>query len=583
MSTFIIHAMSFRIHNSSSASSWDYLKHLSELNGLFHYNLKFENYALEVVTYSANPELENFESRSDFAVKVRVSSNEKSRLDRWAEVLIRKDRVSIQTDLYGSVPVWVNLENHQISNVFPAIQRSQSVDPIGLLDLLAFGHPLWANTVWTDISLLDPDTETTFTTTGSSWRATNSESLGTWRRAVNQPRRESKATKTDNFRDLNNTLVEEAFDRFEEIILPLSSGYDSRLILAAISEIPSLARKTRTFTYGPRGSIEVRSAQRLARLAGVEWHQIELDTDFLTEHYLHQTSSIFGASLHMHSMYQGRFWDHLKETDVLDSGRTCLTSGFMTGVPAGQHVGKMLKQQNQPYGGLAAFTQSSWWKRSELLELGFSANDLEDVARRISATQDLFEADEIRKTIWLDCVTRQRNFISYYPRFFEWKIPVVSPHCNEEYLNFMLSLPDHRLKNRVFVEEFLSKHYPDLNKVPSDSNLFGRKGSRIGTLFLLSRLLMGRLGETISPLKSLGIPEITFDEDAIKNPLNDPLFGLIEEKLIPLLSNSLDSEKLSAKITADRLLVEKGDLAAYYRQISFQALSLDASRSESLF
>jgi len=575
--------MSFRIFDPSDAFMSGHLKRLSDLNGLFHYELSFEKYAFEIVTYTENVALENFVPTNNTRVKIRVSSNEKSRLDRWAEITISNYEISIQTDLYGSVPIYANVMRREISNVFPSVQKSKDVDAIGLLELLTFGHPLWAKTAWSEISMLAPDTVTTFFTSGSSWLEGNSESLGTWKRAVNQPLQVANASQTQNFRDLNNTLVMEALADFEQVILPLSSGYDSRLILAAISEIPSIAKKTQTFTYGPRGSIEVRSAQRLARLAGVNWQHIDLDTDFLTERYIKQTAAIFGASLHMHSMYQDRFWDDVKKTKTLHDGQICVTSGFMTGVPAGQHVGKMLKNQNEFYGGLSASTQSTWWKQNELFELGFSTDDVEKVANCVSWVENLLDADGIRKSIWLDCVTRQRNFISYYPRFYEWKVPVVSPHCNEEYLMFMLSLPDRQLKDRAFVEEFLRNHYPDLNKVPSDSNLLGRQGSRMGTLLLLTRLLIGRLGEKISPLKTLGIPEITFDQDALNNTVNDPLYGLSEEKLVPLLTKSLDVEGILTKIAADKRLVDKGDLAAYYRQISLQALCLDASNSEALF
>jgi hypothetical protein len=138
--------------------------------------------------------------------------------------------------------------------------------------------------------------------------------------------------------ELNRALVRRSLADAEDIILPLSSGYDSRMIFSVLSNEKDLLAKTRCFTYGSSGSIEVEGGRRLSKLKGIEWHHVDLPCRFLTRRYLEDISNIFGASLHMHGMYQLEFFNEIKAKYGVSSA-TRLTSGFMTGVPAGQHNG----------------------------------------------------------------------------------------------------------------------------------------------------------------------------------------------------------------------------------------------------
>jgi hypothetical protein len=53
---------------------------------------------------------------------------------------------------------------------------------------------------------------------------------------------------------MNQELVKRSLSNADEITLPLSSEYDFCCVLA---NDPELAKRTRCFTYGSEGSIEV--------------------------------------------------------------------------------------------------------------------------------------------------------------------------------------------------------------------------------------------------------------------------------------------------------------------------------------
>ena len=63
-----------------------------------------------------------------------------------------------------------------------------------------------------------------------------------------------------------------------QLIVPLSGGYDSRSILAALSRLG--AKNVVCFTYGDDLSDEVEISRELARIVGYPWHYVEYSEDF---------------------------------------------------------------------------------------------------------------------------------------------------------------------------------------------------------------------------------------------------------------------------------------------------------------
>jgi hypothetical protein len=95
-----------------------------------------------------------------------------------------------------------------------------------------------------------------------------------------------------------------------DIIIPLSGGFDSRLLLSFIKD----KSRVHTYTYGltsnPNTSHEVRIAKRIAFTNNVKWKLIRLDG---YHRHLNTWDSLFGPSTHAHGMYQIEFYNQISK------------------------------------------------------------------------------------------------------------------------------------------------------------------------------------------------------------------------------------------------------------------------------
>lgn len=84
------------------------------------------------------------------------------------------------------------------------------------------------------------------------------------------------------------SAIDQAFDQLvvalngRQAVIPLTAGYDSRLILTSL-----LDRKYHNilcFTYGKPGCQEVETARKVAHIAGVRWVHTDITDDFISQH-----------------------------------------------------------------------------------------------------------------------------------------------------------------------------------------------------------------------------------------------------------------------------------------------------------
>lgn len=392
--------------------------------------------------------------------------------DRYLKVEISADAVVVTTDYVGSIPLFYSVRGHlSLSNIEPMVvldsaARQADVSYENIFGFLKYSHYIWDETAFTHIFNQEPDSRFAF---GRYPNATGLKKtyLGSLR-ATNVEKKLSPSDVAKRTYELNERLVSDAFVADPHIVLPLSSGYDSRMILAALSG--KKQHQVSTFTYGPKGSIEVKAAQQLAEAAGFSWQHVDLKCDYLNPKYLQKVSLTMGGGLHYHGMYQFEFF----EQALRNHKSAVLTSGFMTGVPAGQHISLMgIKSANvRLTDAMQGFAQSSFWSVDEICALSpqFSPSMIDAAEGKFRAAYDRFDGEPYQKSIVFDLWTRQRQFISYYPRSLEWCMPVVSPHMSPEYQNFFLTLPQKFLRSRRAIELMFTHHYPALASIASNSN-----------------------------------------------------------------------------------------------------------------
>jgi len=440
------------------------------------------------------PELPVTLDENGFSFSLCPQSGISIEWDRFLKIKISGRSINVENDYAGTVPVFYSQTKYlSISNIASCIEKLEGVgfndlSPASIYGFLRFSHFIWDETAFSSIKQLIPDSSATFRD-GAPESIVSKGSIHASSSRVNSS---DKAVADDLF-ELNRNLVLRTLGNAETIILPLSAGYDSRMIFSVLASDKNQKKKLRCFTYGEPGCIEVEAARELCKHEGVSWRRLSLPCKFLSRNYLDTIYHIFGSSLHMHGMYQLEFFDELKQYTQIQ-GATVLTSGFMTGVPAGQH-NRLLNISNASQSlceAMTAFGQSQLWTPESLAKMPlFASTEYTPYAEeKFKSAFNAAPGETYHKSIIFDIWTRQRNFISYYPRTLEWRIPTVSPHMNAEYANFYLSLSQKHLDGRRAVELMFSKHYPTHAAIVSNSNgLKTLSRSTDSVMYLVSKLL----------------------------------------------------------------------------------------------
>ncbi|TQD23850.1 hypothetical protein [Methanolobus vulcani] len=493
--------------------------------------------------------------------------------DRFLLVTISNDRVICTSDYVGSIPVFYSLrEGVVISNIEPVVITNSSTSEHDIsydsfFGFMKFSHLIWEETLYKHIFSQEPDSRYTYTLGTKEPKKTDLKSI----KASNDRIYKSDIEVAKDLYRLNKDLVQNALLPYKEIVLPLSAGYDSRMIIAACSENEGLLKRLKCFTYGSENSVEVIAAKELCKVYGVYWRHIELPCQFLERHYLNPILNIFGSSLHLHGMYQLEFWEKIKP--FLETDSPVLTSGFMTGVPAGQHVSK-LKIQNKNSSlteAMENFSQSKYWKNDELIRaFDFFDQKMLDLAeKRFKKAFDRFDGRIDQKSVLFDVWTRQRNFISYHPRTLEWEVPVISPHMTAVYQNFFMTLNEKHLKDRKAIELMFQYHYPDAAAIISNSNGTQSLTNHLDNMLLFYSRIMKKINlELIIPKKYLDQP-VLFDIPALSHSKKSGLFPLFDSKRSTVLKQIFS--EIGIEQIYDNAL--NGDLKAYGKLCIMQAVA----------
>lgn len=501
--------------------------------------------------------------------------------DRYVKVKINDRAVSISSDYAGSIPVYsYSGGRFAVSNFLVLIEAlagvgSRDLDLEAAAILVKFGHQIGNESVWKHIQTLPPNREVRLSV--SSGDRLSSDVCVSEVEFYHETQKKTRLSQSlDELRQLNTYLVHSSLEHEEEIVLPLSSGFDSRLVLAAISEQNSLREKTIAVTYGSLNSIEVKSAKELARIAGVRWAHVALPLNFLREHFLHKNWLIFGSGLHMHGMYQLEFLEALRTQNLVER-MTTYTSGFMTGVPTGQHTIRARKDKEGNLDRLRfleSFPQSKLWTFEDLervfrLEPGHLRHRAEKELEAVGPAQS---KNHLKDSILLDIWSRQRQFVSYHPRVLSTTGHVVSPHMDPAWPSFFLSQPDSFLKRRKLIQKFFVRWYPAMARIPSNSENFSAVGSLGGQLLRVADLMSQRysLPRLVGP--RFRDDQLDFDRPALmSNPIAaiSPLPRHLEEftdirELTPIVERAL-----------------AGNLSDYLRLLSFQSIARSISHTGS--
>ncbi len=502
--------------------------------------------------------------------------------DRFLKIIILKETIKIENDYAGTIPVFYSKREYlSLSNIESCVMLDSKTikndfSYENIYGYMRYMHFIWDETAYKHISTMLPDSLYVFDAKKSTIKETYLKTVKVTKKYIGL----SDIEISNELNKLNDKLVYESLEKYDQVILPLSSGYDSRMILVALAKRADLKNKLHCFTYGSIGSVEVEAARQLTSELGVKWDFIDLPLKFLTKDYLHEIHDIFGASLHMHGMYQLEFFNEISKKIKIEKN-SCLTSGFMTGVPAGQHNTLLGINNNESLTvAMNKFSQSRYWTDEELNQLDIFKNKkyIEKANERFKLSFNRFEGEVYQKSVMFDVWTRQRNFIGYYPRTLEWKIPTASPHMNKEYANLFMSISKKHLDDRLSVELMFSNHYPRIASIVSNSNGLKSINSLFeNMMFFTSRVFRKFKINCLLPNRYMN-NSFEFNLPSLKYSNKESIYPLL------LKNKYIDKEvnKIISHNELESLYLEayNGDISSYEKMLTIQSIGLTLLKME---
>lgn len=346
-----------------------------------------------------------------------------------------------ETDWLGSEPVYYNERTGAVSSrIHEVIDPSHiEIDPEGFNNYLAFGYSVFGQTPLKDIKYLPHST-----------------------RLIKTDKKLSLTSLPDVAEEhLTHTTTEtEALERFAaavtkwensfagEIVLPLSGGFDSRLLNHHVHD----KSRVRAFTYGTSEnsswSFEVINARALAHKYHESWEEIPL-TNFFS--LVPEWEKIYGPATHAHGMYHIEFYSKVAD-------RVLPGAQVLSGIIGDAWAGSVKIPPITSPATVTPLGYSHGMHADPAMSLLKSSNDLRD---------DYFEShkNKLGDPRWrvIESMRFKMSLLSYLmtiPR--STGLATWSPFLIPEVALGMLTIDPKRRKNRQWQRDFFAAH-PETN------------------------------------------------------------------------------------------------------------------------
>jgi len=214
-----------------------------------------------------------------------------------------KNFIKYETDWLGSSPVFYNEFTGKVSHNINDVIDFANIEfhPEGLNNYLDFGFSVFEQTPIKYVKFLR------FSSILSTKNNSQFEVI-----EMDDPVSNMIGIQTheDDAWDRISNLINNWENSFEDnIIIPTSGGYDSRILNFFVTE----KKRIRSFSYGIStnqfDSFEVIYAKKLSEILGINWQQI-----FIGEFhsYFKEWDKLFGISTHSHGMYHIEFYKKIR-------------------------------------------------------------------------------------------------------------------------------------------------------------------------------------------------------------------------------------------------------------------------------
>lgn len=344
---------------------------------------------------------------------------------------------NLSTDWIGSKTIFYNVKTLKISeNILDVInQHDFQWDKSGLAAYCDYGYAVYGRTPIKDVLFLLPNQKISIKNNQINIEETR----------LDEKIFESiqDRTSSDHCIDLLRSKLEVYDSNIEETFIPLSGGFDSRMLLYFFPN----KSKIKAYTYGisspQKESFEVKTAEALANHFHIPWKHIELGNYNL---YIDKFYNSFGPSCHSHGMYHHEFYDLIRK----DQNKS---HHLLSGLIGDAWAGSIKVSDIKSPGDLIHLAHHHQMKAdSQFLNFKISSNELyeffwEREKKRIA---------DPRWRVVLSMRTKMMllKYLITVPMEYSYK--VYAPFIESDLALNMLKLPDHLRDNRNWQKDFLA-------------------------------------------------------------------------------------------------------------------------------
>lgn len=239
-------------------------------------------------------------------------------------------------------------------------------------------------------------------------------------------------------------IIDEHYKPGSEIVIPISSGLDSRAILAAALRVVT-SDNIRSYTFGIPGSYDFELGSRVARELGVSHKAFNLDLLPVTEDRLRQAAQLSNANT---DLFQIVFLTYIFEEFGPDREYWI---GYLGGPLSGKHP---VQEQGIDETIRTFLSFNTYTEYNALDDMTvIRENLLENI---VSENGNVLDQ--------LDFYNRQERYISHQLFFdgFDYFNPLTHP----DFIEFMLSLPPVLREHRVFYRNMLKNRFRSVFRFP---------------------------------------------------------------------------------------------------------------------
>jgi hypothetical protein len=342
-----------------------------------------------------------------------------------------------EQDWLGSRPIFYNTQTLKVSNNINDVIDYKNIElhPEGFNNYLDFGYSVFEQT---------PVKNVKFMRYASVLRIYNDHSYEVEYLPDPVDSWFGKVTGEADVLNLLQSKIAQWENRIAgEIVLPLSGGFDSRLLASMIANKSRL----RCFTYGispeQHDSYEVIRAKKIADLLHLDWKQIELGG---FNNYIDDWNALFGVSTHTHGMYHIEFYTKMLE--AYTGGKN-----FLSGIFGDVWAGNIKKQAIHSPLDVIKLGYTHGLNASSKYSLLPHDTQLLQSFYDINRDKLQHEFYQIITTIRLKIILI--SYLVTIPESFGFS--VFAPYLDMETALSMLCLPAGRRRNRAWQSDYFKK------------------------------------------------------------------------------------------------------------------------------